>query len=471
MTSRPGSRSSASGESPAPRHARPRAGVRRLAAVERGRTDVPVLRLLPRARARRPCRRVETDERFTTFLRGARVDSVAPPSSPPWEAAPRPSGDTSSACGRRARREAGRGGRARGAPRTRRPRTGRRGGCTASRGGEPGAGRAREKQHREDRLRLEQRRLELAVRERERDIEDVVGSASWRLTSPLRRAKRGRTGRAVCNGGEDGRERRSAPALAPPREAPRSRRPISGCRPLVSVVTPVTNVGPGVARSRGRSVRAGRVLDWQLCLAERRIDGSERTLEYLRVLEAIPDQACPSAGTAASRRRRTVRSTRPRASSVAFLDQTTSSTGTPCSSASGLDERRTRHDVVTPTRTSSTGAERTSRTFPQAGLVAGALPRRHVRGPPSSWCAARARRERSAGSTHVRRRAGLRADASRVRATSRIEHVPRVLYHWRKLPGSVAQSVDAKDGISELQAEAVSRHLRRREIPSSPGRT
>ena len=32
--------------------------------------------------------------------------------------------------------------------------------------------------------------------------------------------------------------------------------------------------------------------------------------------------------------------------------------------------------------------------------------------------------------------------------TSRIEHVPRILYHWRKLPGSIAAAADAKDGIA-----------------------
>jgi GT2 family glycosyltransferase len=48
--------------------------------------------------------------------------------------------------------------------------------------------------------------------------------------------------------------------------------------------------------------------------------------------------------------------------------------------------------------------------------------------------------------------------------THRIEHVPRILYHWRKLPGSVASSTDAKPGISALQAAAVNAHLERRSI-------
>ena len=49
--------------------------------------------------------------------------------------------------------------------------------------------------------------------------------------------------------------------------------------------------------------------------------------------------------------------------------------------------------------------------------------------------------------------------------TERIEHVPRILYHWRKLPRSIASSTDAKDGISELQAAAVDRHLERLRDP------
>jgi O-antigen biosynthesis protein len=48
--------------------------------------------------------------------------------------------------------------------------------------------------------------------------------------------------------------------------------------------------------------------------------------------------------------------------------------------------------------------------------------------------------------------------------THRIEHVPRILYHWRKLPGSVASSTDAKPGIPALQAAAVNAHLTRRSI-------
>ena len=42
--------------------------------------------------------------------------------------------------------------------------------------------------------------------------------------------------------------------------------------------------------------------------------------------------------------------------------------------------------------------------------------------------------------------------------TDRIEHVSRILYHWRKLPGSLAAAVDAKPDIPRLAAAAVNAH-------------
>jgi len=45
--------------------------------------------------------------------------------------------------------------------------------------------------------------------------------------------------------------------------------------------------------------------------------------------------------------------------------------------------------------------------------------------------------------------------------TGRIRHIPRILYHWRSIPGSIALGVDEKQGIGALQADAVSAHLDR----------
>lgn len=48
--------------------------------------------------------------------------------------------------------------------------------------------------------------------------------------------------------------------------------------------------------------------------------------------------------------------------------------------------------------------------------------------------------------------------------TDRIHHIPQILYHWRAIPGSIAAGAEEKSGVPELQARAVSEHLRRREI-------
>ena len=51
-------------------------------------------------------------------------------------------------------------------------------------------------------------------------------------------------------------------------------------------------------------------------------------------------------------------------------------------------------------------------------------------------------------------------------ANPRIGHVPKILYHWRKTPGSVAESTEAKPDIGVLQARAVNGHLDRLHLPA-----
>jgi O-antigen biosynthesis protein len=46
-------------------------------------------------------------------------------------------------------------------------------------------------------------------------------------------------------------------------------------------------------------------------------------------------------------------------------------------------------------------------------------------------------------------------------ATQAIAHIPRVLYHWRTVSGSIAASTGAKGKIEQLQQKAVNAHLRR----------
>jgi O-antigen biosynthesis protein len=46
----------------------------------------------------------------------------------------------------------------------------------------------------------------------------------------------------------------------------------------------------------------------------------------------------------------------------------------------------------------------------------------------------------------------------------RIHHIPRIVYHWRAVPGSIAAGTEEKPGVDELQARAVNAHLARRGI-------
>lgn len=50
-------------------------------------------------------------------------------------------------------------------------------------------------------------------------------------------------------------------------------------------------------------------------------------------------------------------------------------------------------------------------------------------------------------------------------AAPTIGHIPRILYHWRKTPGSIAERTDAKPQIGVSQARAVNAHLQRIGLP------
>jgi GT2 family glycosyltransferase len=51
-------------------------------------------------------------------------------------------------------------------------------------------------------------------------------------------------------------------------------------------------------------------------------------------------------------------------------------------------------------------------------------------------------------------------------AALRIGHVPEILYHWRKTPGSIAERTNAKPQIGVLQERAVNAHLERMKLPA-----
>jgi GT2 family glycosyltransferase/2-polyprenyl-3-methyl-5-hydroxy-6-metoxy-1,4-benzoquinol methylase len=51
-------------------------------------------------------------------------------------------------------------------------------------------------------------------------------------------------------------------------------------------------------------------------------------------------------------------------------------------------------------------------------------------------------------------------------ATNKIAHIPKILYHWRKISGSIAADVNAKQGIEQLQVASVNAHLKRLNLPA-----
>lgn len=51
-------------------------------------------------------------------------------------------------------------------------------------------------------------------------------------------------------------------------------------------------------------------------------------------------------------------------------------------------------------------------------------------------------------------------------STQNIGHIPQILYHWRKIQGSVAHDAQAKPAVTELQQAAVRSHLERLGLPA-----
>jgi GT2 family glycosyltransferase len=323
-----------------------------------------------------------------------------------------------------------------------------------------------------ERRQLERDRVETQLRAREADLAGVVRSASWRITTPLRTAKRNarRARRAVrrfrrpnlsrgyaSSSGIDADEPAAAASPRRRRESPLLH------RPLVSIVTPVFNTDPEWLGRAVESVRGQTYPHWQLCLAD---DGStnERTLEYLR---GIADDSAidvlygnANRGIAAASNRALEAAA---GEFVAFLDHDDELDPDALLECIRLLNEKPQTDAI------YTDEDK--------------INRRGARSEPffkPDWSPEFFRGVMYVGHLLVLRRSlvesvgGLDSTFDGVQDyelmlrvsehTDRIEHIPRILYHWRKLPGSVASSIDAKEGISELQAAAVNRHLERCEI-------
>jgi GT2 family glycosyltransferase len=312
-------------------------------------------------------------------------------------------------------------------------------------------------------LRLERDRLEADVRDREADLTEIVESVSWRITVPLRSAKRGvRSLRHLV-----WRARMAHGRRRPVEAAPRPARDLAQLRsrPLVSILTPVFDTEPEWLRRAVDSVRAQTYPHWQLCLAD---DGSTRTdtLAYLRSLEgepAIEVSFGENGGIAAATNRALALA---RGELVAFLDHDDELEPDALLECVRLLDDQPETDVIYTDEDKVDRRGRRSEPFYKPDwspeFFHGVMYVGHL------LVARRSLVEQTGGLDSAFD--GVQDYELMLRLselTDRIAHLPRILYHWRKLPGSVASSPAAKSGIAELQAAAVGRHLERLGVVAS----
>jgi O-antigen biosynthesis protein len=324
-----------------------------------------------------------------------------------------------------------------------------------------------------ERLRVERDRLETQLRAREADLAGLVSSLSWRITAPLRTVKRNarrarrlarrfrrpRFPRGYASGsGADGGERSGVPAAGGSPPGPRESRLL--VRPLISVITPVYNTDPEWLRRAVDSVRHQTYPHWQLCLVD---DGStnKQTVEYLRGIAA--DSAIDVLYGDANRGIAAATNGALEAAAgefVAFLDHDDELDPDALLECVRLLNEKPQTDVIYTDEDKIDGRGACSKPFFKP-----------------DWSPEFFRGVMYVGHLLVLRRTlvesiggpdptfdGVQDYELMLRAserTDRIEHIPRILYHWRMLPQSIASSTDAKEGISELQAAAVNRHLER----------
>jgi GT2 family glycosyltransferase len=238
-------------------------------------------------------------------------------------------------------------------------------------------------------------------------------------------------------------------------------------QPRISVITPVYNTEPIWLRRAVASVRAQTYPHWQLCLAD---DGSTRadTCETLDEVEAL------------DRRIAVVRNARNggiSAASNAALDRATGEF------VALLDH----DDELAPNALLEVA--RVLDAHPDADVVYSdedklEMDGRHVE-PffKPDWSPDYLRSSMYIGHLTVYRRS-IVEEAGRFRTefdgsqdydlalrvterTDRIHHIPRVLYHWRKIPGSAAGQVDAKPWGINAARRALRDHVGRLPIPAT----
>ena len=236
-------------------------------------------------------------------------------------------------------------------------------------------------------------------------------------------------------------------------------------RPLISVVMPVYDAEPRHLRAAIGSVRAQQYPDWELVIVD---DGSPRADTRKAVKRAVSRDPritarllSANAGIAAASNQGLELC---RGELVAFLDH---------------------DDELTPDALLRVAMELSEREFDVAYSDQDKITTDGVRVDPfhkPDWSPVYALGAMYVGHLLVARRellsevGGFDPDFDTIQdfelllrlseRTDRIRHIPETLYHWRAIPGSIALSEHAKEGVTELQARAVNAHLGRRGIPA-----
>jgi GT2 family glycosyltransferase/SAM-dependent methyltransferase len=292
----------------------------------------------------------------------------------------------------------------------------------------------------------------------EAELVSIGNSISWRITAPLRSAK------LVASKVRRHTRRRRRVIEHGQLATPPIPRPASGAdlhvRPLISVITPVFNTDPRWLMRAVESLRAQSYSRWELCICD---DGStgDRTRQALSELADDPSIRIvrneSNGGISAASNRALELA---KGDFVAFLDHDDELAPEALLECVSVLNEKPDTDILYTDEDKVDRRGRHSKPFHKP-----------------DWSPELFRGVMYVGHLLVVRLAlveevgGLDSAFDGVQdyelmlrlseRTTRIEHVPRILYHWRKLPESVASSTDAKPGISALQAAAVNAHLGR----------
>jgi len=320
-----------------------------------------------------------------------------------------------------------------------------------------------------DELRAEVDRLRREFARNSATLEAIYRSRTWRATAPVRRigALRHR-----LSGLRGLRVRRSAAPLIPRaarKEPPRGtatavEEPDAGDeRPAISVLMPVYNTPPAILERAISSVVAQTYASWELCVCD---DGDSEDVRRVldRAVATDPrirvDRSAGNSGISSATNRALELAS---GDVVAFLDHDDElapdallEVATAFAADPGLDAVYTDEDkldvdgsVVEPFNKPDW-----SPFYFRGVMYVGHLLaiRRDVVTAVGGF------------DSHFD---GVQDFELMLRVSERVRvigHVAKPLYHWRKLPGSVAADPYAKEQVPALQVEAVTRHLRRQGI-------